>query len=516
MKTKQLLKNISFFLLFAVILCSCNDDDEEVTPPVFDAPTIDLSQDSGEFRIGQTIRLNVAYEASALFREFVVLRGTTVVERITYPDRTLGEDNYTLEFLIDESLLGSTQTFTFSITDTLGESVSATFTATVSEVAPTYQIRDIALNGTNFKQVTGRINFDETFNNEDLWLFKGEVTVEDIATLTIEEGTAVFARDSVAAPLLADSDSITIPGKLQVQIGGTLLAEGTAEAPIVFNTINAAPNQPEAPEPGDWEGVELLGDDTPEGNSGILKYVRIENGGDGDEPLQLRQVGGNTLIDFVQVHNADDTGIRMRGGYVNLKHILITKPDDRGIRYSDGWEGNGQFWVVVTDVDDSIGLNGRDSDDSPRNSDAIMSNITLVGPFITGDGAGDTEGVQLRDGAKGEFHNTVVTGFDNSFRNRSEDGDMIVKNSIVFGNGSDGDDDGLHSSIRDAYREAVNNNSEDPITLADTFIGVGTANASDAASLGSFFDAVSYVGAVAPDNDWTLGWTLNFDGTPRE
>ncbi|WP_350287265.1 hypothetical protein [uncultured Croceitalea sp.] len=502
MKKTIHLQRTYLIVFFAFLAIACNDDDDSFEPPAFDVPAVELSSDSGEFRIGQTVRVTAEYQASALFKDFVVRRGTEIIERVEYPERTQGLDAYQLEFLVTDDLLGTAQTFTFTITDTLGESESAVFTANVSEVAPSFTIEDVEINGTEFKQVTGDINFDETFDAENLWLLNGEVTVQDITTLTIEPGTGVYALDE-------DTE-------LNVQIGGMLLAEGTLEAPIVFNTINAAPDQPEDPDNGDWIGITLRGDDSPEGNSGTLKYVRIENGGNGDEALQLRQVGGNTTIDYIQVHNADDTGIRMRGGYVNLKHIMVTKPDDRGVRYSDGWQGNGQFWVIVTDVDDSIGLNGRDTDESPRNSDAIMSNVTVIGPNIVGDGPGDTEGVQVRDGAKGEFHNFIVTGFDDSFRNRSDNGDMVIKNSAVFGNGADGNDDGLHSSVRDDYRDAANNNSEEVVVLNETFLGVSTENPSDASGLGEFFDAVSYVGAVAPDEDWTLGWSLNFDGSPRE
>ena len=502
MSIKDKLINTGIAIIALLLVLSCNDDDDGFEPPTFDLPEIELSLESGSFRIGQTIRVTAEFEASALFRELVVQRGSALIERVSYPERTEGEDTYSLDFVITDDLLGTTQTFTFTITDSLGESDSATFTATVSEVEPAFTFEDVEINGTTFRQVTGRINFDEIFDKDNLWLLNGEVEVDDITTLTIEEGTTVYALDENT--------------ELNVQIGGTLIAEGTLEEPIVFTSINAAPNQPDDPDNGDWIGVVLRGDDTPDDNSGILRYVRIENGGNGDEALQLRQVGAATNIDFVQVHNTDDTGIRMRGGYVNLKHILVTKPDDRGIRYSDGWEGNGQFWVILTDVDDSEGILGRDTDESPRNSNAIMSNVTVVGPFIVGDGAGDTDGVQVRDGAKGEFHNFIVTGFDDSFRNRSDDGDMIIKNSAVFGNGQDGDDDGLHSSVQDDFRDAANNNSEDEVALMDNFIGISTLNSSDASTLGDFFDAVNFVGAVSPENDWTLGWTVNFDGTPRE
>jgi len=503
MKTVLSFKHLYAVMFSALIMLSCSDDDGGSDEPiVFDPPAVTIDITSGEFRVGQTIRVSAEFEASALLNSFTVDRDGDVIETINYPAGTTGEDDYDLEFEVDQALLGTTQVFTFTVTDSQGETDSETFTATISDVAPAYQIEDVDINGTSFKRLTGNVNFDETLDSGSLWLLNGEVEVDDLATLTIEPGTMVYA---------ADENTI-----LQVNIGGTLIADGTAAEPIVFNSVNAAPGQPEDPDDGDWVGVRFNGDDTPEGNSGILRYVRIENGGNGDEPLQLRQVGGATTVDFVQIHNGDDTGLRMRGGYVDVKHLVITKPGDHGVRYSDGWEGNGQFWVILTDEQETEALLGRDTDDSPRTSDAVLSNITVVGPFLTSDGAGDTDGVQLRDGAKGQFHNFIVTGFDDSFRNRSEDGDMVIQNSLVFGNGQAGDEDGLHSSIRDAYRSEENNNVEDePITLADNFVGVSTTNPSDASTLGDFFDAVSQVGAVAIDNDWTLGWTVNFDGSPR-
>ncbi len=486
--------------LSMVMIHACSDDDEAIEAPFYPEPSIMLETQSGEFRIGQTIRFDVEYEAAALFREFKVSLGSTVLNRIVYSSRDTGSDVYRLEVLVLDEWLGTTQTIQFELTDTQGATATASFNASISEVTPQFTIEEVQLNGTQFKQITGNINFDETLDNETLWLLNGEVQVADITTLTIEPGTSVYA--------------LTEDTELNVQIGGKLIAEGTVDEPILFSSVNAAPDQPEDPDDSDWIGVTLRGTDAPEDDSGILKYVRIEYGGNGDEALQLRQVGGATTLDYVQVFDSGDSGIRLRGGYVNMKHIVSTKPDDRGIRYSDGWLGNGQFWVVVTDVDDSAGINGRDSDDSPRNSNPTLSNITLIGPNIVGDGVGDSEGVQTRDGGNGQFYNTVVTGFENSFRNR--DGAITIRNSTVFNNGDNGDDDGLHSSVRDDFREAVNNNSEEEFPLSVTYVGVSDTNASDAAVLGDFFDAVNYVGAVPEGEDWTVGWTRNFDGSLRE
>ncbi len=486
--------------LSMVMIHACSDDDEAIEAPFYSGPSIMLETQSGEFRIGQTIRFDVEYEAAALFREFKVSLENTVLNRIVYSSRDTGSDVYRLEVLVLDEWLGTTQTIQFELTDTQGATTTASFNASISEVTPQFTIEEVQLNGTQFKQITGNINFDETLDNETLWLLNGEVQVADITTLTIEPGTSVYA--------------LTEDTELNVQIGGKLIAEGTVDEPILFSSVNAAPDQPEDPDDSDWIGVTLRGTDAPEDDSGILKYVRIEYGGNGDEALQLRQVGGATTLDYVQVFDSGDSGIRLRGGYVNMKHIVSTKPDDRGIRYSDGWLGNGQFWVVVTDVDDSAGINGRDSDDSPRNSNPTLSNITLIGPNIVGDGVGDSEGVQTRDGGNGQFYNTVVTGFENSFRNR--DGAITIRNSTVFNNGDNGDDDGLHSSVRDDFREAANNNSEEEFPLSVTYVGVSDTNASDAAVLGDFFDAVNYVGAVPEGEDWTVGWTRNFDGSLRE
>lgn len=502
MKKKNFFKPILLLFLAIGTFYSCDSEDDAPTEPepTFNPPSITLSATSGSFVVGQTIRLTAELDAEALLSEVTVTLAGAQEDRVTYTSQ--GSATYSFTRVVLPTELGATLEFVFTVTDTLGETDTATYTAQIGAIAPAYQIEEVVIEGTTFKRVTGEINLDETFDSASNWLLNGPVQVADLATLTIEPGTKVYAADATTI--------------LDVQIGGTLIADGTAAAPIIFTTINAAPGQSGTPEPSNWVGININGDDSTTGNSGILRYVRIEYGGNGDEPLQFRQVGGGTTVDYVQVYNAGDTGVRMRGGYVNVKHLVVTKPSDHGVRYSDGWEGNGQFWVILTDRQDTEGLIGRDTETSPRTSNPILSNAIVVGPFLTADGAGDTDGVQVRDGGRGQFHNFVVTGFDDSFRNRSAAGDMVIKNSLVFGNGQAGDEDGLHSSVRDDYRLAENNNVEDePITLVDNYVGVSTTNPSDASTLGDFFDAVSFVGAVEANADWTAGWTLNFDGTPR-
>lgn len=491
--------NVLLLAISLLLLGSCQSDDAEVEPPFYNVPEISLNVESGNYRVEQTIRLNVTLLAQGLLEDFSVSLDGAILQSKSYGN--LGQDTFLFELVVPEAWLGTSRTLVFTLGDGQGQTVTKNFVATISEIAPLYDIEDVQINGTPFKQITGTVNFDEFLDNENLWLLNGPVLVDDITTLTIEEGTAIYALDSGT--------------RLDVQIGGLIIAEGSATDPIVLNSLKAAPGQEGNPASGDWEGLVLRGNDTPEGNSGTLKYVRIENaGGGGNEALQLRQVGGQTMIDFLQTYNSGDTGIRMRGGYVNLKHIVSTKPSAIGLRFSDGWQGNGQFWVIVSDVEDDLGINGRDRESSPRTSNTILSNITVVGPNIVGSGPGSGEGVQIRDGAVGQFYNTAVSGFNVSFRNRT--GTMTIKNSAAFNNGSAGDAGSLHSSVRDDFRLAENNNTETAFDFTAIYVGSSSANSSNASLLGGFFDAVDFVGAVPLENDWTAGWTRNLDGTLRE
>ncbi|WP_340064403.1 hypothetical protein [Ascidiimonas aurantiaca] len=490
---KKVAALIAVFLLFT----ACSNDDDTVEPPLYFSPNVSLDITSGEFGVGQIITVEVSMLASGLLNTLTISAGNTVLENITYGDT--GDQDFRFSFQVPPEWLGTVQTIAFTVTDKQGQQATTNYTATVSQIEPQYTIDDITLNGVDFRQITGNVNFDETLDNDTNWVLNGSVEVDQQTTLTIEEGTTVYA-------LNGDTE-------LDIKIGGTLLAEGTLENPIVFTSLANAPGQSGTPDAGDWIGVTLRGNDTPDDSSGILTYVRIEYAGNDDDAFQLRQVGGNTVIDYLQVFDVDDTGVRIRGGSVNLKHLVVVKPDSRCVRYGEGWTGNGQFWALATSTD-SRAINGTDDNAVPQ-SNPLLSNITVVGANITEGTPGVGEGVRMQDGANGRYYNTVLLGFDVSFRVR-DGGEITMRNCAVFNNGENGDDDGLHSSVRNQYREASNNNSEDPFTITDTFVGVSTANSSNALSLGSFFEGVNYVGAVPADDDWTLGWTRNFDGSFRE
>lgn len=192
----------------------------------------------------------------------------------------------------------------------------------------------------------GEITSDMTLKAADNNLLRGFVYVTDGVTLTIEPGTVIKGEKSSK-------------GSLIVERGGKLIAEGTAEKPIVFTS-----DQPKASRTyGDWGGLILCGKSIvnntageaqieggprsyyggkdPEDNSGIVKYVRIEFAGYPLEPnkeingLTCGGVGRGTTIEYVQVSFCGDDSFEWFGGTVNAKHLIAYK----------GWDDEFGLWI---------------------------------------------------------------------------------------------------------------------------------------------------------------------------
>jgi hypothetical protein len=207
-------------------------------------------------------------------------------------------------------------------------------------------------------EVTGTIASNTTWLASKKYLLKGFVYVAEGATLTIEAGTIIKGDKDTKASLI-------------VKAGARLIAQGTAQNPIVFTS-----NQPKGARGyGDWGGIILLGkakvnkspatvegenlstfggtDD--EDNSGILKYVRIEFAGIAFEPdkeingLTLGGVGRGTQIDYVQVSYSGDDAYEWFGGTVNAKHLIAYRTLDDDFDTDNGYSGKVQFGFALRD-----------------------------------------------------------------------------------------------------------------------------------------------------------------------
>lgn len=231
------------------------------------------------------------------------------------------------------------------------------------------------------------------------YLLKGWVYIADGSELTIEPGTVIKGDKQTKASLI-------------VERGGKLIAEGTADEPIVFTSEQPAGSR----KPGDWGGIILCGKarnnqteqqieggprskhggDDDADNSGVLSYVRIEFAGYPFEQdkeingLTLGSVGSGTRIDHVQVSYSNDDSFEWFGGTVNCDHLVAYRGWDDEFDTDNGFSGKVQFCLSVRDsrIADSSRSNGFESDNnadgaavSPYTS-AVFSNVTFVGPKL--------------------------------------------------------------------------------------------------------------------------------------
>ena len=281
------------------------------------------------------------------------------------------------------------------------------------------------------EDVTGDIGASRTLAASKDYLLKGLVRVKAGATLTIEKGTTIKG----------DTDSKAI---LLVEPGAKIIAEGTADEPIVFTSqgvgVDAAP--------GDWGGVVILGNapvnitggkgaiegilttasgttyggTDPEDNSGVLRYIRIEYAGivlstDNEvNGLTVGGVGRGTKVDHIQVRQALDDCFEFFGGTVDAHHLICSYNQDDGFDTDNGYSGRLQFLVLQQDPNHAGDDNGFESDnDAQTSANVPFTNPTVFNATICGKNA-DRTGVQygalIRRNARGSYNNIVFQGFE--------------------------------------------------------------------------------------------------------
>ena len=296
----------------------------------------------------------------------------------------------------------------------------------------------------------GRINADTTLRSGNTYILKGLVYVVGNHTLTIQPGTTVkgsYNGSDVAA--------------LVITRGSKIMAQGTADQPIVFTS--ASPN----PQSGDWGGIVICGKapvntsfngtqglfqveggiDNANGdglagsgdatapspvdndNSGVLSYVRIEYAGYAFQPdkeinsLTLAAVGSGTQIDHVQIVYAKDDAFEWFGGTVNAKYLVTWKTQDDDFDADNGYSGRVQFGLILRDssIADISASEAFETDNNasgttatPKTS-AVFSNVTAIGPRATLNNIGNSYysagAAQIRRNSALSIFNSVFLGW---------------------------------------------------------------------------------------------------------
>lgn len=287
---------------------------------------------------------------------------------------------------------------------------------------------------------SGVISANETWTADKMYLLDGKVYVGDGATLTIEAGTIIKGKqgqESVASALV-------------VARGGKIMAEGTAQKPIIFTSeldniqigqlvgtnLTATDNEkwggvailgkaPTSAQSGDTEtnlegipldpanpnnNLGLYGGTNPTDNSGVLKYVSIRHGGisigEGNElnGLTLGGVGTGTVIENIEVYATLDDGIECFGGTVDITNALVYAQGDDGIDLDQNYSGTFENFMVV--MVDGVGTDKGLEIDGPEGTTYTTGLFTLKNGIVKKKGS---EGVatDFKDKAQGTIENVT-------------------------------------------------------------------------------------------------------------
>lgn len=392
--------------------------------------------------------------------------------------------------------------------------------------------------GSATQTLVGDITESTTLDAATTWILEGTVRVAAGAVLTIEKGTTI------------QGDKAT-RGSLVVQQGGQVIAEGTAEEPIVFTS--RLPEGERAA--GDWGGVVLLGrapiggggtgnvegfttDEVYGGtdaadSSGVLRHVRIEFGGveisaDNEiNGLTMAGVGSGTVVEHILVHHTLDDCFEWFGGTVDGKYLACVRNGDDAFDMDAGYVGRLQFLFAQQDPSIADSANGVEADNNEENplqtpvSSPTVWNMTLCGQ--NADVPKEQFGLLLRRGFAGSFGNVAVTGFEAAI----DIGDVATSTTLVgsraFGNlganiaypedGSNeeeqADDDG---GLDEVAWFLESGNSEEAFDIPGCFAAQPDGRPAAAAPAGQappsdgFFVDAPHVGAFAgPDDTWMTG-----------
>lgn len=289
-------------------------------------------------------------------------------------------------------------------------------------------------------EVEGNITEDVNWTVANRYLIKGNVYVQDGVTVTIEAGTIVMG------------DKLT-KGALVFNRGSKIMAEGTADNPIIFTSAEPAGGRAR----GDWGGVVICGkaitnkgtDATIEGisaaegdngkyggtdaadNSGVLTYARIEFAGIALSPdnelnsLTMGSVGSGTEIHHIMVSFAGDDAFEWFGGSVNHTYMIAYNTLDDDFDTDAGYNGTLQFGYVLrdarfADISGSRGFEASSSSsDAPPTSAPVFSNFTLIGPRVLSETYDPNykHGIRADKSSSIETYNTIVAGFPTGLEN---------------------------------------------------------------------------------------------------
>jgi len=284
------------------------------------------------------------------------------------------------------------------------------------------------------------IETDMTLTNDLIWYLQGRTSVTYGATLTIQPGTVIKGEAGTGANASA----------LIIARGAKIMAQGTAEQPIIFTSIaddiqsgQRHGSTLSSTISGLWGGVIVLGNapisaaidamqiegipasdanglygGTAEtDDSGVLSYVSIRHGGanigEGNEinGLTLGGVGSGTIINNIEIVANQDDGIEFFGGAVDVSNLLLWNIGDDCVDIDQAYSGTVDNVLIVPGdiVDHALEIDGGEG---AWNDSFTLTNCEVVA---------DTAQAHFRAAAQG-----YVTLFGNVNIEADADTDVLV------------------------------------------------------------------------------------------
>lgn len=391
--------------------------------------------------------------------------------------------------------------------------------------------------------VSGEIGTSTTWTADKVYYMAAKVWVNNGATLTIEPGTIIKAKQQ-SNP----ADAVA----LIVAAGSKIEAVGTAAKPIIFTseaddikkytdgTVEAGTKGSSVK--GLWGGVVLVGNATVDikdevngqliegvastetrgqygasapndaDNSGTLKYVSIRHGGasvssDSElNGLSLYGVGSGTTIDYIEVFANDDDGIEFFGGTVKVTHALVTDCSDDSFDWDQGYTGKGQFWCTIQNSSSDKGFecDGGEGNLDP-NSVPTIANFTLIGN-------NSSYAIHFKKKTGGMLYNGLIKNFvDGINLEQIIDGDVSF-NGIKMDGGTNAIYD-ANGAVTSSTTFTINDVTKGTISISGSDVTPSSTEASTTVATPTGLTAAAYKGAFDPASasTWAANWTRTWE-----
>ena len=430
-KMKPAIAFLALMLGLAVVITSCKKT-TEATP---DAPKVTAPTNT-DVQVLNAVDLTFTINVPGSYSSAIVSANGGSANIKTEPTANSTSGNVVVTFTADATV--GAGSVTLSVVDKNQKSDDAT--AAINKTStPTTPTKDIYSSADGIGTTT--------WSSDTIYILRGFIFVNSGQTLTIEPGTVIKGQPGQGAGASA----------LIVARGGKIMAQGTADAPIIMTGLADDLNG-SVPEDAvqTWGGLIILGKATtnnnaeggeksvegiPEtesrglyggtddnDNSGVLQYVSVRHGGsvigaDNEiNGISLGAVGSATTIDNIEVYANFDDGIEFFGGDPNLTNVVLTYAGDDGLDEDEGFHGTVQYALVWKKAEYNKSSDPRGSEDDggvganePEKPFATvkMANITL---YNEGTNSGldplSKQTFLMRDGWAGSWYNSIFYGFD--------------------------------------------------------------------------------------------------------